>query len=81
VLEYYREGWCVKTKNFIGSELKPSPKFELVAQANGAYGRTITEPSEIPEALKACMEVVREKKNSALLDVKCQALDYLPTRR
>ena len=81
VLEYYSEGWCVKTKNFVGSELKPSPRFELVAQANGAYGRTITEPSEIPDALKACMEVVGEQKNSALLDVKCKVLDYLPTRR
>ena len=81
VLEYYREGWCVKTGNFIASELKPSPKFELVAQAHGAYGRTVTEPSEIPDALKSCIEVVREKKNSALLDVKCRFLDNLLNRR
>ena len=71
IRENFPHGYSANTGNFIGSELKPSPKFELVAAAHGAYARTVTQPNEILEALKGCLEVVRGEERSALLDVKC----------
>lgn len=72
VRENYPDGLCAKTNNFVGSDLKPSPKFEFVAQAHGAYARAVTEPQEIQRALKACVEAVSAEKRSALLNVKCR---------
>jgi acetolactate synthase-1/2/3 large subunit len=71
IQETYPEGLCVKSGNFIGSELKPSPRFELVAEAHGAYALAVTEPRQLLDALKACIDEVNEHKRSALLNVKC----------
>ena len=71
IRDNFPDGYCASTGNFIGSDLKPSPKFELVAAAHGAYSRTITQPDEIPDALRGCFEVLRGEKRPALLDVKC----------
>jgi len=71
IQETYPEGLCVKSGNFIGSELKPSPRFELVAEAHGAYALAVSEPRQLLDALKACIDEVNEHKRSALLNVKC----------
>ena len=71
IRESYPDGLCVKTNNFIGSDLKPSPKFELVAEAHGAYARVVTEPKDVQEALNTCVEAVVDDKRAALLNVKC----------
>jgi acetolactate synthase-1/2/3 large subunit len=71
IRETFPDGCCANTGNFIGSDLKPSPKFELVAAAHGAYSRTVTEPNDVLDGLRACLEVLRGEERSALLDVKC----------
>jgi len=63
--------WTLHEDNFIGSDLKPSPKFELVAEAHDAYAREVTEPKDVPEALSTCVEAVVDEKRAALLNVKC----------
>jgi acetolactate synthase-1/2/3 large subunit len=52
--------------------LSPSPKFELTAQACGAYAERVEAPEEIPGALQRALKVVREEKRQAMLNVICK---------
>ena len=68
----YPDGVAARTRNFPGTDLSPSPDFELTAQACGAYAARVEEPSEIPDALAKALKVVREEKRQALLNVICK---------
>ena len=68
----FPEGVAQKTRNFPGTDLSPSPKFELTAQACGAYAKRIEEPEELPGALQQALKVVKEEKRQAMLNVICQ---------
>lgn len=54
---------------FAGLDITPSPDYALTAQACGAYGEMVTEPSEVKPALRRALEQVRGGK-AALLDVR-----------
>lgn len=69
VAKLYPEGKAVKTHNFPGTELSPSPSFELVAQSCGAYTRLIEKPDEIMPALRDSLEYMHNKENQVLLNV------------
>src|SRR5206468_10851848 len=43
----YPEGVAARTRNFPGTDLSPSPNFELTAQACGAYAARVEEPGEL----------------------------------
>lgn len=73
VREHYPDGWFAKSGNFVGSDLKPSPKYELAAESHGIHAREIIEPKELEGALKECVEVVKGGR-SALLNVKCASM-------
>ncbi len=68
----YPDGVAAKTRNFPGTDLSPSPNFELTAQACGAYAARVEEPSELPDALARALKVVKEEKRQALLNVICK---------
>jgi len=68
----YPDGMAARTRNFPGTDLSPSPNFELTAQACGAYAARVEEPSEIPDALAKALKVVREEGRQALLNVICK---------
>jgi acetolactate synthase-1/2/3 large subunit len=68
----YPDGVAAKTRNFPGTDLTPSPNFELTAQACGAYAARVEEPSELPDALAKALKVVKEEKRQALLNVICK---------
>src|SRR5687767_334891 len=51
-----------RTRNFPGTDLSPSPKFELTAQACGAYAKRVEQPEELPGALQQALKVVKEEK-------------------
>jgi acetolactate synthase-1/2/3 large subunit len=69
----YPDGVAQKTRNFPGCDLSPSPKFELTAQACGAYAVRVEEPDELPGALKRALKVVEEERRQALVNVICKS--------
>ena len=68
----FPEGIAQKTGNFPGTDLTPSPKFELTAQACGAYAERVEAPEELPGALQRALKTVREEKRQAMLNVICK---------
>ena len=68
----FPDGFAQKSGNFPGTDLSPSPKFELTAQACGAYAERVEEPEAIPDALKRALKVVREEKRQAMLNIICK---------
>mgnify|MGYP001379924495 FL=1 len=68
----YPDGVAAKTRNFPGTDLTPSPNFELTAQACGAYAARVEDPSELPDAMAKALKVVKEEKRQALLNVICK---------
>jgi acetolactate synthase I/II/III large subunit len=68
----YPDGVAQRTRNFPGCDLSPSPHFELTAQACGAYAERVEEPDEVPRALQRALNVVKEERRQALLNVICK---------
>jgi acetolactate synthase-1/2/3 large subunit len=68
----YPDGVAARTRNFPGTDLTPSPNFELTAQACGAYAARVEEPGEIADALAKALKVVKEERRQALLNVVCK---------
>jgi acetolactate synthase-1/2/3 large subunit len=68
----FPDGVAARTRNFPGTDLSPSPNFELTAQACGAYAARVEEPSTLPDAIAKALKVVREEGRQALLNVICK---------
>jgi acetolactate synthase-1/2/3 large subunit len=68
----YPDGTAARTRNFPGTDLSPSPNFEMTAQACGAYAARVEEPGELPDALAKALKVVKEERRQALLNVVCK---------
>ncbi len=68
----YPDGVARKTNNYPGTDLSPSPRFELTAQACGAYAERVEEPDEMPRALERALKAVRQERRQALLNVVCK---------
>jgi len=68
----YPDGVAARTRNFPGTDLTPSPNFELTAQACGAYAARVDDPAALPDALAKALKVVKEEKRQALLNVICK---------
>jgi acetolactate synthase I/II/III large subunit len=56
--------------------LEPSPRFEHVVQASGGHGERVTEPKALMPALERALQVVRDEKRQALLNV-CLEASYI----
>jgi acetolactate synthase-1/2/3 large subunit len=65
-------GVAEKTRNYPGTDLSPSPYFELTAQACGAHAERVEEPQELPNALQRALDVVKRERRQALLNVICK---------
>jgi acetolactate synthase-1/2/3 large subunit len=68
----FPDGVAARTGNFPGTDLSPSPNFELTAQACGAYAARVDEPDQLPDAIAKALKVVKEEKRQALLNVICK---------
>ncbi len=68
----YPDGVARKTNNFPGTDLSPSPQFELTAQACGAYAERVEEPDQLPRALERALKAVKQDGRQALLNVVCK---------
>ena len=54
-----------------GVDIKPTPEYALVAQACGAYGRMVEDPTDVMPALKEALDQVRLGR-LAVLDVRIE---------
>jgi acetolactate synthase-1/2/3 large subunit len=68
----YPSGAAQTRRNFPGTDLSPSPHFELTAQACGAHALRVEDPEELPGALDKALRVVKEERRQALLNVICK---------
>jgi acetolactate synthase-1/2/3 large subunit len=68
----YPDGVARRTNNFPGTDLSPSPRFELTAQACGAYAERVEDPEQVPQALQRALHAVKQERRQALLNVICR---------
>ena len=65
----YADGYAVQTNNFAITTLSQSFQYELICQAAGGYGERVEDPAEVPAALERALNVVRNEKRQALLNI------------
>jgi acetolactate synthase I/II/III large subunit len=64
----YPEGYSVRTDHFVGIDLLPAPRYDLMAETVGAHGEQVTDPEEVPDALRRGLERILAGQ-TAILDV------------
>lgn len=64
----YPEGYSVARDQFIGIDLAPAPRYDLLAQAVGAHGERVEDPHEVLPALRRGLERLRAGQ-AAIVDV------------
>lgn len=65
----YREGHATKSNQVPLTSLKPSPDFTRTAEASRAYTETVTQGSDLPDALNRAIRVATEDKRHVLLNI------------
>jgi len=65
---YRGDSYSEKTGHWVGVDFKPCPDYALIAQACGAYGQRVEEPSDVKPALRKALEIARGGQ-TAVLDV------------
>jgi len=68
----YQEGASAANGCRMLADLSPSPAFEMIAQASGAYGERVEDPAALPAALQRALHAVRVEGRQALLNVVCR---------
>ncbi|WP_295856096.1 thiamine pyrophosphate-requiring protein [uncultured Xylophilus sp.] len=68
----YADGASAGNSCTLLADLSPSPAFEMIAQANGAYGERVDDPAALPAALQRALHAVRAEGRQALLNVVCR---------
>lgn len=64
----YPEGYSVRNDQFVGVDLMPPPRYDLLAQVVGAYGERVEEPDAALPALRRGLEKLRTGQ-SVVLDM------------
>jgi acetolactate synthase-1/2/3 large subunit len=64
----YPEGYSVQGDRFVGVDLLPAPRYDLLAAAVGAAGERVEDPGEVLPALRRGLEHVRSGR-AAVVDV------------
>jgi acetolactate synthase-1/2/3 large subunit len=57
----------------MGADITTPPDYSMIARANNAYGRMVTDPADVPGALRECLAAVRGGQ-TAVLDVKIEPI-------
>jgi acetolactate synthase-1/2/3 large subunit len=68
LISAYPQGYSVQGKHFIGTDLLPSPRYDLLAAVVGAVGERIENPAQVLPALHRALDYVRSGR-SVVLDV------------
>jgi acetolactate synthase-1/2/3 large subunit len=68
LISAYPKGYSVQGSRFVGTDLTPAPRYDLLAGVVGAAGERVEDPGELPSALRRGLEQVRAGR-SVVLDV------------
>ncbi len=71
-LDLYKDGVAARDGARLHADLAPSPAYEMLVEASGGYGLRVEKPAELPGALRRAVDVVRNEKRQALLNVICR---------
>ena len=66
------DGWAARTANFPLSDLAPGARYEKICEAFGGYGERVEQPEQLDPALERALQVVRNEKRQALLNIICR---------
>lgn len=64
----YPEGYSVRDDQFVGVDLMPPPRYDLLAQVVGAYGERVEQPDDVLPALRRGLERLQAGQ-SVVLDM------------
>ena len=68
LISAYPKGYSVQGRHFVGTDLAPSPRYDLLAAVVGAVGERVEDPAEVLPALRRGLDKVRAGR-SVILDV------------
>ncbi|MES2511513.1 MAG: thiamine pyrophosphate-requiring protein [Pseudomonadota bacterium] len=68
----YKDGVSGNNDCTLLADLSPSPAFEKIAEASGAYGERVDDPAQLPAAIARAIHAVTKEKRQALLNVVCK---------
>ncbi len=71
---YFPEGVGPHENAFIGSEIEPSPDYDVLVQACRGYGERVEDPADVLPALQRGMERVRAGQ-AAVIDIRIAQMD------
>lgn len=74
VPRYFPDGWAVRTKNFVGISIVPSPDYATIARAFDGYGEKVEEPGEVRRALERGLKAVAAGQ-LALIDIRLEPVN------
>jgi acetolactate synthase-1/2/3 large subunit len=68
LISAYPQGYSVQGRRFVGTDLAPAPRYDLLAAVVGAVGERVEEPDQVLPALNRGLEHVRSGR-AVILDV------------
>ena len=68
LISAYPKGYSVQGRHFVGTDLAPSPRYDLLAAVVGAVGERVEDPAEVLPALRRGLDHVRAGQ-SVILDI------------
>jgi acetolactate synthase-1/2/3 large subunit len=67
-----KDGWAMRAETMPLYQLDPAPDYEMVCRASGGWGEKVEEPGALPGVLKKALDVVRNEKRQALVNIICK---------
>ena len=68
LISAYPQGYSVQGRRFVGTDLAPAPRYDLLGAVVGVAGERVEDPDQILPALRRALEHVRSGR-SVILDV------------
>jgi acetolactate synthase I/II/III large subunit len=68
LISAYPQGYSVQGRHFVGTDLAPAPRYDLLATVVGAVGERVEAPDQVLPALHRALDQVRSGR-SVVLDV------------
>ncbi|MBV9120503.1 MAG: thiamine pyrophosphate-requiring protein [Chloroflexi bacterium] len=69
VLRMFPEGYAAQSMDLTGGWFDPPPQYAAEAAASGAYGEKVTDPIDLPNAIRRGLDAIQRDGVPALLDV------------
>ncbi len=67
-----KDGWAMRAETMPLYQLDPAPDYEMVCRASGGWGEKVEDPGALPGVLKKALDVVRNEKRQALVNIICK---------